>query len=147
LLYPYDKTVFAKGLLAPELMWSGGSAGDSYRVHLSEHDFDAVLYVSADPPSDVPVPQDVWDTLTNGNAGDPVSVEIERLSGGVAHAAMTETWIIAPGSLRGSIYYWAVNKGQLMKITPGSATPVPVFDSGDNTQLGTPAPANYDGTT
>ena len=146
LLYPYDKTVFAKGLLSPDLMWSGGNAGDSYRVHLSEHDFDAVLYVSADPPSDVPVPQDVWDTLTNVNGGDPVAVEIERLSGGAAHAAMTESWIIAPGSLRGSIYYWAVNKGQLMKITPGSATPTVVFDSGDNTQLGTPAPANYDGT-
>lgn len=147
LLYPYDATVFARGLLAPELMWSGGSAGDSYRVTLSEKDYQAILYVSADPPSDFPIPQDVWDALTQANQGraDPVALDISRLSGGAAHAAMHESWTIAPGSLRGSIYYWAVNEGQLMKIQPGAAAPTPVFDSGDNTQLGSPAPANYDG--
>ncbi len=48
--------------------------------------------------------------------------------------------------MRGSIYYWTVNTGQLMKIAPGAASPTLIFDSGDNTQLGTPAPAGYDNT-
>ena len=60
---------------------------------------------------------------------------------------MAETWSIAPGSLRGSIYYWAVNTGTLMKIAPGAGSPVPVFDPGPADQLGTPAPANYNNTT
>ena len=33
LLYPYDQTVFARGLLPPELQWSGG---DAYMVHPGE---------------------------------------------------------------------------------------------------------------
>ena len=75
LLYPYDQTVFARGLLPPELQWSGGAAGDAYLVHLSEKFFDAQFYVTADPPSRFPVPQDVWDALTNSNAGEQATLD------------------------------------------------------------------------
>lgn len=145
LLYPEDRTVFARGLLAPDLMWSGGAAGDAYRIHITEAGFEARLFINADPPSGFQLPQDLWTALTQTNQGDTVNVEVARLSGGAAHQPMRESWTIANGSLRGSIYYWAVNQGQLMKIAPGAQSPVPVFDSGDATQLGSPAPANYDG--
>ncbi|APR84588.1 tolB protein precursor [Minicystis rosea] len=146
MLYPYDRTVFARGLLAPELMWEGGAAGDAYLVHLSEANFDAKLYVKADPPSRFAIPQDVWTQLTQTNGGDDVQVDVLRLSGGQAHQAMHTTWTIAQGNLRGSIYYWAVNTGQLMKIAPGAASPVVVFDSGPADQIGTPPAADYPGT-
>jgi Tol biopolymer transport system component len=147
MLYPYDRTVFARGLLAPELMWDGGAAGDAYLVHLSEGSFDAKFYVNADPPSRFTIPDDVWTALTQTNGGDDVQVDVERLSGGQAHLAMHTSWTIAQGSLRGSIYYWAVNTGQLMKIAPGASSPVVVFDSGPADQLGTPAPTSYNGAT
>lgn len=145
MLYPYDRTVFARGLLAPELMWDGGDNGDVYLVHLSEANFDAKLFIKADPPSRVTLPQDVWTQLTQTNGGDDVQVDVQRLAGGQAHQAMHTTWTIAQGSLRGSIYYWAVNTGQLMKIPPGASSPTVVFDSGPADQLGTPTPANYNG--
>ncbi|MCC6522664.1 MAG: PD40 domain-containing protein [Polyangiaceae bacterium] len=147
LLYPYDHTVFARGILAPELMWNGGSAGDAYRVHLHEQYFDAVVYTSADPPSDFSMDPALFAQLTDSNAGELVTVDIRRLSGGQAHAPMAQSWKIAQGSLRGTIYYWAVNTGQLMKINPGASSPVVVFDSGPADQLGSPAPANYNGAT
>ena len=145
MLYPYDKTVFARGLLAPELMWEGGGAGDVYLVHLSQANFDAKIYVSADPPSRLALPPQVWTQLTQSNAGDEVQVDVLRASGGQAHQAMHTSWTIAQGSLRGSIYYWAVNTGQLMKIAPGAASPAVVFDSGPADQIGTPAAAGYPG--
>jgi len=146
MLYPYDKTVFARGLPAPELMWAGGAVGDAWLVHLHEAHYDAKIYAIADPPSDVQIPQDVWDGLTASNAGEDAQVDVLRLSGGQAHAAMHETWTVAQGSLRGTIYYWAVNTGQIMKIGPGATSPDVVFDSGEATDLGTPSPANYNGT-
>ncbi len=145
LLYPYDKTVFARGLLAPEVMWNGGAAGDVYLVHLKQDFVDAKFYVTADPPSDFKMTDAFWTALTQSNAGEDVSVDVQRLSGGQAFAPMHETWKIAQGSLRGSIYYWAVNTGQLMKIAPGASSPTVVFDSGPADQLGAPAPANYNG--
>ncbi|RYE85218.1 MAG: hypothetical protein EOO75_17200, partial [Myxococcales bacterium] len=72
--------------------------------------------------------------------------EVRRLSGGVVYAPMTQSWRVAQGSLRGSIYYWAVNVGELLKIAPGASQPVPVFDAGLASDVGTPTPANYDGT-
>jgi hypothetical protein len=145
LLYPYDKTVFARGILAPELMWSGGAKGDAYLVHIHEQFVDAVIYTGADPPSAYAMPADLWTQLTQSNTGEDVVVDVQRLSGGQAHQAMHETWTIAQGNLRGSIYYWAVNTGQLMKIAPGASSPTVVFDSGPADQLGTPAPAAYNG--
>ncbi len=153
LLYPYDKTVFARGLLPPEMMWSGGAAGDKYLVHIKEGFVDVKIFFADDPMTATnafTLPENVWRFLTDSNAGEDVVVDILRLSGGVAHAAMHETWTVAPGSLKGSIYYWAVNTGQLMKIAPGAAAPVVVFDSGPADVLnapGSPAPANYNGTT
>lgn len=146
LLYPYDKTVFAKGLLAPEIMWSGGAPGDAYRVHIQDSLVEGEFFIQAEPPSDYSMPQDFWTALTQSNTGSDVVLEVQRLSGGEAYSPMTEAWKIAQGSLRGSIYYWAVSTGQLMKIAPGAASPDIVFDSGPADQLGSPAPAGYDGT-
>ena len=151
LLYPYDKTVFARGLLPPEMMWSGGAVGDKFLVHVKESFVDVKIYIAADDAGAAnayTLPESFWRLLTDSNAGEDVVVDILRLTGGAAHAAMHETWTVAPGSLKGSIYYWAVNTGQLMKISPGAQAPVVVFDSGPADQLnapGSPAPANYDG--
>jgi len=145
LLYPYDKTVFARGLLAPLLQWDGGAAADAYQIKLTEPFADATLFVTADPPSRFAIPEDVWTGLTESNFGGSLDLAISRLSGGQAHQAMAASWTIAQGSLRGSIYYWAVNTGQLQKIAPGASLPSLVFDSGPADQLGTPAPANYNG--
>lgn len=145
MLYPYDKTVFPRGLLPPEVMWSGGAAGDVYRVHVKEKYVDASFYLKADPPSRFTMPAAIWNELTQSNGGEDVQLEVARMSGGVAHAAMKETWTIAKGSLRGSIYYWAVNTGQLMKIAPSAASPTVVFDSGPADVIGTPPAAGYAG--
>ncbi len=145
MLYPYDKTVFPRGLLPPEIMWSGGAAGDVYRVHATENFVDASFYLKADPPSRFTMPTTIWNQLTQSNGGEDVQLEVERMSGGAAHAAMKQTWTIAKGSLRGSIYYWAVNTGQLMKVAPSAASPTVVFDSGASDVIGTPAAAGYTG--
>lgn len=146
LLYPYDQTVFARGLSAPELMWSGGSAGDKYKLEIADKTVTLTAYFTADPPSRFTMKKEWWTALTESSDGSPVSVKLSRLdAGGAAHQPMSETWKIAPGSLRGTIYYWAVNTGTLMKIAPGASSPVPVFDPGPANQLGTPAPANYNG--
>ncbi|HRI67672.1 MAG TPA: hypothetical protein PK156_25685, partial [Polyangium sp.] len=144
LLYPYDKTVFGRGILAPEIMWNGGVAGDAWLVHLKEDFLDAKYFIKADPPSGFLMTEEFWNSLTVTNHGENVEVSIAKLSGGVAYSPVSETWKIAQGSLRGSIYYWAVNTGQLMKISPGSPNPALVFDSGPYDQLGTPVPPDYD---
>ncbi len=110
-LYPYDKTVWPQGLLAPLLQWQPGAVGnyDAIYIHLVEKGFEykgffgkpagAATFVNH------PILQAAWDTLSYSNQGDPVSVSIVLSSGGKAYGPLTETWTIAQGTLTGTVYY------------------------------------------
>jgi hypothetical protein len=141
ILYPYDNTMFAKGLVAPEVMWNGGAAGDKVLVHLQEDYFDAKIFLTAGDPGRFLLPGDTWTAATESNHGEPLKVTITRMNAaGQVGVPMTGLWNVAQGNLRGTIYYWAVSKGQIMKIGPGKDTPTPVFDSGSPADPGTPLP-------
>jgi hypothetical protein len=141
ILYPYDNTMFAKGLVAPEIMWDGGAAGDKVLVHLHSDYFDAKVFLTAADPGRFLLPADVWTAATESNHGEPLKVTITRMNAaGQVGVPMTGLWNVAQGNLRGTIYYWAVSKGQIMKIGPGKDAPTPVFDSGSPAEPGTPLP-------
>jgi hypothetical protein len=138
--YPYDATVFPRGLLPPEQMWNGGAAGDAYSLHFTATGFDLELYLTADPPSRYTLSVADWNALTSSVPGGDVAVELRRLSGGSAYVSAKQTWHVADANLRGTIYYWAINQGQIFKIDLPTGTRSPVFDSGASSDLGSPAP-------
>jgi hypothetical protein len=143
--YPYDETDFPRGLLPPEQQWNGGAMGDSYSLHYTAPDFDLTVYLTADPPSRFTLPVVDWNGLTASVPGDEVTVELHRLSGKMAYASASQTWNIADANLGGTIYYWSISEGQIYSIDLATGTRSPVFASGSNTVLGTPAPLD-DGT-
>jgi hypothetical protein len=108
-LYPYDKTVWPQGLLAPLLQWAPGMVGnyDAVYIHLSETGFDYKGYFAANasPFVNHPVLQQAWDTLSYSNQGGPVTVSLVFSSGGKAYGPLTETWTIAQATLTGTVYY------------------------------------------
>lgn len=143
ILYPYEGTMFARGLVSPEIMWDGGAAGDKVLVHLSEDYYDAKVFLTASAPGRFLLPAPVWAAATDSNRGEPLRVTITRMNAaGVVGTPMKAMWNVANGNLRGTIYYWAVSKGQIMKIGPGKDFPDTVFDSGPANVLGSPAPKN-----
>src|SRR6185312_9992164 len=81
---------------------------------------------------------------------DPLAFGLSRWdhTSGVAYASASESWTIAPESLRGAIYYWTTSGGgSLSKIPPGSgATPAPVAGPNGNNCMGCHA-VSADGTT
>jgi hypothetical protein len=138
--YPYDATVFPRGLLPPEQQWNGGAMSDSYSLHYTAPSFDLTVYLTADPPSRFTLPVAMWNTLTASAPGVDVAVALHRLSGSTAYVSASQSWHDA--NLRGIIYYWAINEGQIYAIDLAAGTRSPVFASGANTDLGTPAPLN-----
>lgn len=88
-----------------------------------ERDVRALGYTTAAPPSRYPFPNapaDIWAKLTDSTDGD-VAVTIQRFDGTKAYKAKTQTWRIAPGSLKGSIYYTRLVNGDsfVRRIEPG----------------------------
>jgi Tol biopolymer transport system component len=107
LVYPYDKTVFPRGLPTPVVQWNGGGAADIYRFEAKSDTFEFLGWTTAPPPSRYPfptVPADVWAKLTDSTVGN-VAVAIQRWDGTKAYKAKTQTWGIAGGNLKGTIYY------------------------------------------
>ena len=123
--YPYDKTVFPKGLLAPELMWNGGGAGDKYFVKLVGPFTEFNVFTTADPPARHLLDPAVWTPLTESGNGGVVDLKVNRLpvGGNAATTVIDHDWTVANGALRGTVYYWANNIGRVMRIKPDAGAP------------------------
>jgi hypothetical protein len=124
-LYPYDKTVFPRGILPPLLQWTvdGAHPFDAFRIHLTEANYEYKGYFQkpADPFQNHPVPQSVWNAIAYSNGGEDVQVELvfANTAEGKAYGPITETWKIAQGTLKGTIYYnsYGTNLAQNMCCT------------------------------
>ncbi len=123
LLYPYDKTVFPRGMLAPLLMWDW-SIGDADAIQISlattsgsytwtgTFGRPAILATTGGKFIRHPIPQDVWKQATDSAGGLAPDGSVDRLvmklvvaKGGVAYGPISQTYTVAPGRLSGVVYY------------------------------------------
>ncbi len=135
-LYPYDQTVFARGLLPQTLQLAGTSADDVY-VHITASTLDYKgFFTPPVGPVRVALIQPMWNAVMAAisSAKDPVKVSVTKLFNGNVTGPVAETWFVAQGSLRGTIYYETYDSAILggigsvgiMKIQPGNTTPTMV---------------------
>jgi len=122
--YPYDGTVWPRGLSAPILQWNGGAATDTYYVHIKSATFELDDFTAATgaPASQVALDNTTWGQFVDSTSG-AAQLTVARWSGTAATLIATHTWTIAPASLRGTVYYWANNLGRIMRLTPGATAP------------------------
>ena len=123
LLYPYDATVWPRGMLAPLLMWSStlGDA-DAIKIELSTDSGSfswtgtfgrpAILATTMGKFIRHPIPQDIWTLATNTAGGvtpngtpDKVTMKLTVAKGGQGYGPIAQTWAIAPARLTGTVYY------------------------------------------
>jgi hypothetical protein len=128
-LYPYASTVFPRGLIAPTVMWDGASADYVY-VHLKSNAFDYKGCLAPTAAGQLLIPQDIWVAASSHAAGeaDPFSLSLTTISGSTVTGPVTEPLIIAPATLKGSIYYNSYTTklnssvgggGAVLRIVPG----------------------------
>ncbi len=122
-LYPYDGTVFPRGILAPLLMWDWAT-GDADAIALSLETTSGsyswsgtfgrppILATTGGKFIRHPIPQDVWRQATDTAGGlgpdgtpDKLTVKLTVAKDGVAYGPISQTYTIAPGRLSGVVYY------------------------------------------
>jgi len=127
--YPYDKTVFPRGLPGPVAQWClgntlpcTGSATDVYHILITGPTASFEAYTTSTPmaPSfTLPTtPIDVWRKLTDSTTG-ALTFSIARYDGTTAYKPTVLTWTIAAANLAGTIYYWEINNGNVVKMPVG----------------------------
>lgn len=111
-LYPYDGTVFPRGLLPPTLMWSGAETADAAYIRLRARRFayEGVLKTSVDPATRMPsvtLPDDVWTEAGRHSLGkgDPFTLELSLRANGASLGPLRLQLVIAQATVKGSIYY------------------------------------------
>src|ERR1019366_8260958 len=95
-LYPYDKTVFPKGLLSPTVQFGGG-ASDAEFVRITSKTLDYMGYFAGGAASQVTLslPQKSWVAVNAAvGAGDVASVQVTKISGGKVSGPISESWPI-----------------------------------------------------
>jgi hypothetical protein len=120
--YPYDGTVFPRGLGSPKLMWNNGAAADVYYVHVTSTTFELESFTTVPPPARYAFSAGVWGKFVDSTSG-AATLTVARWNGTTAGLAAQHKWTIAPASMRGTIYYWANAQGRVMRIKPGATAP------------------------
>ena len=120
--YPYDGTVFPRGLGSPKLMWNNGGAADIYYVHISSPTYELEAFTTVPPPSRYAFTPGTWQKFVDSTSG-ATDLTVARMSGTAATVAIKHKWTVAPASMRGTIYYWANAVGRVMRIKPGAVAP------------------------
>ncbi len=129
-LYPYDQTIFPRGIDGPKMQFDG-AAPDAVYVHITTKYLEYQGFFGASNPGRVSLSAASWKSITlSAGANDPVTVEVTKISGGAVTGPVKETWAIAQGSLKGTVYYNTYNSpqvngtGAIMRIKPGTAADV-----------------------
>jgi hypothetical protein len=130
-LYPYDQTVFPRGLIPPTMQFAGVPA-DAMYVHITSSSLDYKGWFKPQSGSThLALSAKSWTAIADAAFGptDPLKVEVTKISGGAVTGPITEHWPVAEGSLRGTIYYETYGSAiggvvAVMRIDPGATKPV-----------------------
>ena len=131
-LYPYDKTVWPQGILAPLLQWQSthASATTAVKIHLQEKGFTFDGYYQAPGWVNEPIDETAWSKALYGNQGDALEVDVYITDGTTSWGPITEHWSVAHGVLKGTVYYNSYNSqltnsanGAVLAIQPGAIAP------------------------
>lgn len=164
-LYPYNKTVWPRGTLAPLLMWNWTpNDADAILIKLASTSGSftwtgtfgrpAILAQTGGAFIHHPIPQDVW-TMALDTAGsvihgsrDNLVLSVTVARNGQGYGPISQTWSVAPGRLTGTVYYNSygtqlVNNGIVdSKGHPGGAAVLSIRsgDTGPKVAAGTSTP-------
>src|SRR5262249_22964152 len=134
-LYPYDGTVFPRGLVTPTMQFGGMSADSALvRIKSTTVDYSSYLKVTQSPIA-FSVSQPSWNAIAAAALGtDPIEVDVTVRAGSQVTGPLKESWTIAPGRLQGIVYHETYNSPLagavgIMRIQIGDTKPT-VLKSG-----------------
>ncbi|MBX3219593.1 MAG: PD40 domain-containing protein [Labilithrix sp.] len=121
LLYPYDGTVWPRGILAPLLMWKAGTSYDALLIEIKENNFTytGTFTSNALPFKNHPIPQQAWKQMLTSNEGEEVTVSLTFAKGAAAYGPLEVKWKVASAPLKGVVYYNSYGT-RLAKNYPGA---------------------------
>ncbi len=109
-----------------DIQWTRGGGGDLLRVTMSKTDITATAYLADDGNHHWLANADQWRAVAQTDPSEAASIRVDRIDPGTGElvngAPVHVTF--ARAALSGSVYYWAIGLGRIMRIDDGTATRV-----------------------
>lgn len=127
IVYPLDGAVMPQNVYPAEVQWLLGVAGDLFRVTLSKPHVSIVGYLLHDGAAfrnGWLVDEAAWRSLAQTDPDDTARITVDRweaATGEVIGSTPVSTRF-ARAALAGSIYYWDIEAGRIVRINDGTAT-------------------------
>jgi WD40 repeat protein len=121
IVYPPDGVVIPKNLVPMVLQWDAPSSLDVFRMTLTAPASSATIYTGA---RDARLTAQEWLKILESTAPNSITLQISGTSSAdPSHAVFSSPEVhikVADTEMRGTIYYWAVNVGRILRIRPGA---------------------------
>ncbi|MFK7989371.1 MAG: hypothetical protein AB8I08_25370 [Sandaracinaceae bacterium] len=138
-VYPLDGVVMPQNVYPADVQWTRAAAGDVFRVTLEKPGALITAYLAYDPMMHWLVDETAWRALAQTEPGEATSLTVDRLEAatGEVVAGTPIAMTFAEAALAGSVYYWDIVRGRIVRIDDGTAV--------RNEFMPTPPPAPTDG--
>ena len=133
-VYPLAGVVFPQNVASPDVQWLTGTVGDWFRVRFEKPDIKLTAYVLEDGNHHAQIDAAAWRALAQTNPGSTATLEVLRFESATQQviAAPRRNLRFAAAALVGSVYYWDIARGRIVRIDDGTTTrteimPTPPF--------------------
>lgn len=119
LVYPLDGAVMPQNVPPARIAWLRQAVGDVFEVTLTKPNVEVVAYVTS---LDWLVGTEAWRALAQTDPEAPAQIRVDRLDAATMEVIEGRTISVrfAAAALSGSIYYWDINAGRIIRINDGT---------------------------
>jgi hypothetical protein len=119
-VYPPHNVVLPLNLPSPVVQWDASSAA-LFRITLEGTFARVSVYAAGDRAQ---FPADLWSLLVGAHAGASLALRVDALlADNVCVGSSSQVMKLASADLSATVYYWAVNTGQILRIDVGATVP------------------------
>jgi hypothetical protein len=128
IVYPLDRAVMPANVAPAEIQWLNSSPGDVFRIQLIKPSVHVTAYVANTGPGFKDswiVELDAWRRIAQSESSDDALITVDRweLASRQAIASGAPVRVhFANAALLGSIYYWDIAAGRIVRINDGTNT-------------------------
>jgi len=125
IVYPLEGAVMPQNVYPADIQWLNGVEGDVFRVRLTKSDVSVTAYLGHGGSgfgNHWLVDEAQWRALAQSNPQDDMTIEVDRWIAASQEVVTTEpvTMRFAEAALSGSIYYWDIEAGRIVRINDGT---------------------------
>ena len=125
IVYPLEGAVLPQNVYPTDVQWLSGAPGDVFRVTLSKAHARLTAYLPEDGSRHFLPEGDAWRALVRSDPASDLTIDVVRRESTGTRTAFTPVHIrFARAAITGSVYYWDIEAGRIMRVDDGTASRV-----------------------